>query len=45
MISEFTDLCNQISSQDYDYVIDFQGLLRTGILCKSEMLLAITSNR
>ena len=23
-ISEFTDLCNQISSQDYDYVIDFQ---------------------
>lgn len=35
-ISEFIDLCNQISSQDYDYVIDFQGLLRTGILCKSE---------
>ena len=35
-ILDFINLCHQISSQDYDIVIDLQGLFRTGILCKSE---------
>jgi len=33
--SEFYELRNLIKKENYDYVIDLQGLIRTGIMCRS----------